>query len=65
MTQTAKYEITLTHVPDGAYTEDYLGHDRYCATKKEAEQVVRQLKSAMKARPQDFEPEMEAEIVRL
>jgi hypothetical protein len=59
------YEIRLSHVPDGARTEDYLGHDRACATKREAEQVVREFRAAKRARPEDFEPEMDAEIVRL
>jgi hypothetical protein len=31
-----KYEIRLTNVPDGAYAEIYLGHDRMVATKAEA-----------------------------
>ncbi len=31
-----KYEIDLSNVPDGCWTEDYLGTDRNCDTLKEA-----------------------------
>jgi len=58
------YSIKLSHVPDGAYTEWYLGTDtREFATRQEAETVVRQFEAAKRSRPQDFEPDMEAEIV--
>lgn len=58
------YEVRLSNVPDGAYTEWYLGTDtREFATREEAERVVAQFEAAKAARPQDFEPEMEAEIV--
>ena len=64
----AKYEIRLSNLPDGAYTEDYLGHSRYCETRKEADAVVRQFEASKKARPSDFETEsgdMTAQIVGL
>jgi hypothetical protein len=58
------YEVRLSNVPDGAYTESYLGtDDRMFSTREEAEQVVAQFDAAKTARPQDFEDDMEAEIV--
>lgn len=60
-----RYEIRLSKVPDGAYTEDYLGHSRYAATKKEALSVVAKFYAAMAKHPEDFEPGMKAEIIDL
>jgi len=58
------YQVRLSNVPDGAYTESYLGTDtREFETREEAERVVAQFEAAKLARPQDFEPDMEAEIV--
>jgi hypothetical protein len=58
------YEVRLSNVPDGAYTESYLGtEDRVFATREEAEQVVAQFEAAKESRPEDFEPDMEAEII--
>ena len=62
---TPRYEVRLSNVPDGASREDYLGHDRYCATKAEAREVVAQFNRAKRQHPEDFEPEMEAEVVAL
>lgn len=59
------YEIKLTHVPDGAYTENYLGAAREQPTKRAAEKIVRGFYRAKKARPEDFEPDMEAEIIEV
>ena len=42
-----KYEIRLTNVPDGAYTEDYLGADRGCSSKAEARRIIAQFNRAM------------------
>ena len=64
-TKTPRYEVRLSNVPDGASREDYLGHDRYCATKAEARKVVVQFNRAKRQHPEDFEPEMEAEVVAL
>lgn len=64
-TQTARYEVRLSNVPDGAYTEDFLGHSRYCATKAEARKVVAQFNRAKRQNPENFEPEMQAEVVEV
>jgi len=58
------YEVRLSNVPNGAYTEWYLGTDtRYFRTLKEAKKVVAAFRRAKTAHPEDFEPEMEAEII--
>ena len=59
------FEIRLTNVPDGAYREDYLGRSRYCTTLAEARRAVAQFNRAKRQHPEDFEPEMEAEVVAL
>jgi len=58
------YEIDLTNVPDGAYTEDYLGKNRSQPTLAAAKKVVAQFERDKKATPQNFEPGMVAKIVR-
>ena len=58
------YEIHLTNVPDGAYTEDYLGKNRSQPTLAAAKKVVAQFERDKKATPQNFEPGMVAKIVR-
>ena len=58
------YEIDLTNVPDGAYTEDYLGKNRSQPTLAAAKKVVAQFNKAKKANPANFEPGMVAKIVR-
>lgn len=58
------FEVRLSNVPDGAYTEWYLGTDvREFDTREEAEAAVRQFRSAKAAHPENFEPKMEAEII--
>lgn len=61
----AKYEVRLSNVPDGAYTADYLGGDRYFSSKRAAEKCVARFNRAKKADPESFEPEMVAEVVEL
>jgi hypothetical protein len=60
-----KYEIRLTNVPDGAYTEDYLGDDREVNSKAEARRVIAQFRRAMRQNPENFEPGMTASVVDL
>ena len=57
-----RYEIRLTNVPDGAYTEDYLGAPRQCNSIREAKRLVAQFNKARRAHPENFEPDMVAEI---
>ena len=68
------YEVRLSSVPDGAYTESYIcgpsngdgspdRAEREFATREEAEQVVAEFYAAKAARPEDFEDDMEAGIV--
>lgn len=58
------YEVRLSNVPDGASTAWYLGTDtREFRTREEAERVVAQFELAKSAQPENFEPDMEAEIV--
>lgn len=60
------YEVRLSNVPDGAYTEWYLGtNTREFATLAEARKVVAQFRRAKKARPKDFEPGMAATVERV
>lgn len=60
-----KYEIRLSAVPDGARTEDYLGHDRNVDTLRDAKRIVAQFNRAKRCAPQNFEPGMRAEIITL
>lgn len=63
---TRKYEVNLTNVPDGAYTEWYLGVDsRICDSYREAQDVVAGFRDAKKRHPENFEPNMEASIVAI
>jgi len=60
----SNYEIRVTNVPEGAYTEDYLGTDRNQRTLAAAKKVVAQFNKAKKANPANFEPGMVATIER-
>ena len=68
-----KYEIRLSSVPDGAYTEQYIcgpsnGNGsaddarRQFRTRREAQQVVREFRAAKRAHPEDFEFDMQCTI---
>ena len=58
-----KYEIRLTNVPDGAYTEDYLDADRECSSKAEARRIIAEFNRAKRANPENFEPGMVASCI--
>ena len=61
-----KYEVRVTNVPDGAYDEQYLGVvDREIATLAEARTIVRRFRAEAKTHPENFEPGMDARILRL
>ena len=59
-----QYVISLSKVPDGVYTEDYLGASRNQPTLAAAKKVVAQFKRAMRSHPENFEPGMRATIHR-
>jgi hypothetical protein len=68
------YEVRLSNVPDGAYTESYICGPsngsgspdearREFDTREEAERVVAEFYEAKAAHPESFEDDMEAEVV--
>lgn len=71
---TTTYEVRLSNVPDGEYTESYICGPsngdgsadkarREFDTREEAEIVVAEFYAAKAAHPEDFEAGMEAEIL--
>jgi hypothetical protein len=58
-----KYEIRLTNVPDGAYTENYLGADRMVNSKRLARRIIAQFYRAKSEHPENFEPGMKATLI--
>ena len=57
-------KIILSNVPEGAYTEDYLGADRNQPTLAAAKKVIAQFNRAKKIAPKNFEVGMVATIER-
>lgn len=54
------YEIEITNVPDGAFTEWYSGADtREFSNKREALKLRAAFRRELRQHPQNFEPEME------